>query len=150
MNYDSISSDMNYTNASTSTSSSTPNISSAPSSSSSPHNTTKKSLTFKDTIIQFLYSKTGTIMAQAIGIAIGFGFKELIASIINGILKPLIVYIITVSHLQEYYDFTSIIEEQKKGLSITSFISALLTFVLLRITVYFINKRMTAEITTFS
>ena len=142
---------MNYTNASTSTT--TSSNTSSPSHTSSPstsYNTTKKSLTFKDNIIQFLYSKTGTLMAYAMGSAIGGSFKELIASIINGILKPLIVYIITVSHLQEYYDFTSIIEEQKKGLSITNFISALLTFVLLIITVYFINKRMTAEITTFS
>jgi len=145
MNYD-----MNYTNASTSASSSSSSSSMSHPSTSSPHNTTKKSLTFKDDIIQFLYSKTGTIMAYAIGFAIGGSFKELIASIINGILKPLIVYIITVSHLQEYYDFTSLIEEQKKGLSITSFISALLTFVLLIITIYFINKHMTAELQKFS
>jgi large-conductance mechanosensitive channel len=89
-------------------------------------------------------------MAHSIGMAVGFGFKELISSIINGILKPLIVYIITVSHLQEYYDFSSLIEEQKKSLSITGLISALLTFIMLIITVYFINKRMTGEIQNFS
>ena len=149
--------DMNYTNANTSTSNNTSphvqSVSPSPPSSSSTsasHNTTKNSLTFKDNVIQFLYSKSNTIMAHSIGFAIGFSFKELIASIINCILKPLIVYIIVVSHLQEYYDFASLIEEQKKGLSITSFISALLTFILLIITVYFINKCMTAELQSFS
>ena len=42
-------------------------------------------------IMNILNSKTGTVLAAAMGMAIGFAFKDLIASTVSNVLQPLVI-----------------------------------------------------------
>ena len=90
--------------------------------------------------INFLNSKTGTILASAIGMAIGFAFKDFIASCVTNVLQPLLILIISLLNVNNYYDLTAYISPQKNALNMTSFFSSLLTFIFTVITVYYVNQ----------
>ena len=96
---------------------------------------TKKPFTIHD----FLVSKTGTIITTAFGMAIGFAFKEFISSIVVNLFKPLIAFIFTMTHLNNYYDFNSVISPENNAINFSSFITSFLSFILVVISVYSIG-----------
>lgn len=104
------------------------------------NNTTNhKQVTLHEKIHAFLISKTGTIIAYAFGIAIGFAIKDLVSSIVVNLLKPLFALFFTMTHLENYYDFNSIISPENNALNLSSFVTSLITFILVIIVVYFIS-----------
>ena len=90
-------------------------------------------------IMNILNIKNGTVLAAAMGMAIGFAFKDLIASTVSNVLQPLVIMIITMTHLNNYYDFTTFISPEKTALNISSFISSLISFIFTVVAMYYIN-----------
>ena len=88
----------------------------------------------------FLNTKSGTILTAAIGMAIGFAFKDFVSSIVTNILQPLIMLFLSASHLNSFYDFNSFISPEKNTLNVATFISSLFAFLFTVITVYYINE----------
>ena len=66
-----------------------------------------KQLTLHEKIKSFLLSKSGTIITASFGMAIGFALKDFVSSIVVNLLKPLIALIFTMTHLNNYFDFSS-------------------------------------------
>ena len=87
----------------------------------------------------FLNTKTGTILAAAIGMAIGFAFKDFVSSTVTNVLQPLIIMILSITHVNNLYDLSSFISPEKTALNISTFISSLFTFLFTIVTVYYIN-----------
>jgi large-conductance mechanosensitive channel len=97
-------------------------------------------------ILNILNSKTGTVLTAAMGMAIGFGFKDLIASTVSNILQPLFIMLLTMTHLNNYYDFTALISPEKTVLNINAFISSLISFIFIVIAMYYVNMLITVQI----
>jgi large-conductance mechanosensitive channel len=98
----------------------------------------KKSFTFRDNLINFLFSSNqGSIIASSIALAIGFCIKDLLSAIVDNIFKPLIIYIIIKTNITYYYDFTPLINTQNNAMNISTVMSAVVTFILLIIVSYF-------------
>jgi large-conductance mechanosensitive channel len=95
---------------------------------------------FFNKIQTFLNSKTGTVLSTAIGMAIGFAFKDLIASIVTNILQPLVIKILSLTLLNNYYNFSIFITQEHNILDISKFFSAIFTFIFTVFTVYYISK----------
>jgi large-conductance mechanosensitive channel len=95
--------------------------------------------TFTTKIFEFLNSKTGTLLAAAIGMAVGFAFKDFIASIITNLVQPLIIQIILMTKLGELFGMQSLIESENNSIHLVAFINSLFTFIMVVITVYYIN-----------
>jgi large-conductance mechanosensitive channel len=100
----------------------------------------KANPSFFNKINNFLNSKTGSILSTAIGMAIGFAFKDLIASIVTNILQPLVIKLLSLTSLNNYYNFSIFITQEHNILDISKFFSAIFTFVFTVITVYYISK----------
>ena len=96
-------------------------------------------LSLHEKIHSFLLSKSGTIIAYSFGIAIGFAIKDLVSSIVVNLLKPLFALFFTMTHLENYYDFNSVISPENNAVNLSSFITSLITFILVIIVVYFIS-----------
>jgi len=94
---------------------------------------------FYQKIINFLNGKTGTILTAAIGMAIGFAFKDLISSTVTNILQPLVIMLLSITHLNNIYDFSSFISPEKNDLNISIFISSLFSFSFVVISAYYIT-----------
>lgn len=90
-------------------------------------------------IMEILNKKTDTILTLAMGFAIGFSLKDLIASAVSNLLQPLVFYIISITHLNNFYDFTSFISPEKNTLNISSFISAFISFIFTVVAMYYIT-----------
>ena len=103
-------------------------------------------VTFSQKISNFFNKKTGTILTLAVGIAIGFALKDLIASAVTNVLQPLVFYIISITHLNNFYDFTSFISPEKNALNVSTFISSLFSFVFAVITAYYINLLISTQL----
>ena len=99
----------------------------------------QKPLSFHEKIHDFLLSKSGTIITSSFGMAIGFALKDFIDSIVVNLFKPLLVFIFTTTHLNNYYDLNSIISPENNVLNFGSFVTAFITFILVIISVYFIH-----------
>ena len=99
----------------------------------------KSDKTYLQKYSNFFNLKTGTILTASIGMAIGFAFKDFISSTVTNVLQPLIITILTLTHLNNLYNFDSLISPEKNVLNVSTFISSLLTFVFTVITVYYIN-----------
>lgn len=99
------------------------------------------SMTFLQRMKLFLNNKTGTIIAAAMALCIGFAFKELIAISVSSIIEPLIIYIIYATKLEKLYDFKQFISNQNNTLNLSRFVQTLLTFIIILIITYhlFIN-----------
>ena len=98
-----------------------------------------KQLTLHEKIKSFLLSKSGTIITASFGMAIGFALKDFVSSIVVNLLKPLIALIFTMTHLNNYFDFNYIISSENNALNLSSFITSLITFIMVIIIVYFIS-----------
>lgn len=104
----------------------------------------QKSQSFYSKIMGIFNNKTGTILSTAIGLAIGFAFKDLVTATVNNLLAPLIILIISYSpFLTNYLNLTSYISSQNTTLSVSNFISNLFSFILTIIAVYYINLLIT-------
>jgi large-conductance mechanosensitive channel len=88
----------------------------------------------------FLNSKTTTILAIAIGLAIGLAFKELVSSIVTNVLQPLIIMFLSMTQLNNMYDFTLFISPEKNTLNVITFISTLFSFGFVVIATYYISS----------
>jgi large-conductance mechanosensitive channel len=97
---------------------------------------TQKPLTIYEKIHNFLVSKSGTIITNAFGMAIGFALKDFISSIVINLFKPLLAFIFSAINLNNYYDLNSIISPQNNALNFGSFITSLITFIMVVISVY--------------
>jgi len=94
--------------------------------------------TLRDNLKQFLNTKNQTIITAAIALGTGFAFKDLIQSIVDNLIDPLIILIINLLQIQAFYDFSSLISPDKKVLNIKILFSSTLTFILLITIFYFI------------
>jgi large-conductance mechanosensitive channel len=99
-----------------------------------------KDKTIKQNMKDLLDTKTGTIIASAIGMSIGIAFNDFIRSFVTNILQPLIIQLLYITSLNNYFDFASLISEKNNALSITTFISSIITFIFILFTVYYVNK----------
>ena len=99
----------------------------------------KQPLSIGGKIHDFLVSKSGTIMTNSFGMAIGFALKDFIGAIVVNLFKPLIAFIFNMTHLNNYYDFNSIISPENNAINFSSFITAFLTFIMVIISVYLIS-----------
>jgi large-conductance mechanosensitive channel len=96
-------------------------------------------VTFSQKISNFFNVKTGTILTTAIGMAIGFAFKDLVASTVTNVLQPLIIMFLSITHLNNIYDFSLFISPEKNALNISTFINSLFSFGFIFITTYYIS-----------
>jgi large-conductance mechanosensitive channel len=111
---------------------------------SSNHLAKNASPTFLQKIKLFLNAKTGTLIAAAIGMCIGFAFKDFVSTSVSTIIEPLIVMIIYMSGLEKMYDFKRFLSVQNNTLNITKFIQTLITFIIILVVVYYFYQGVTA------
>jgi large-conductance mechanosensitive channel len=95
--------------------------------------------TFSQKLSNFFNVKTGTVLTTAIGMAIGFAFKDLVSSSVTNVLQPLIIMFLSITHLNNMYDFSLFISPEKNALNVTTFISSLFSFGFVVITAYYIS-----------
>ena len=88
----------------------------------------------------FLNTKTGTILAASIGMAIGFAFKDFVSSIVTNVLQPLVIMFLTITHLNNVYDFSLFISPEKNALNVSTFINSLFSFGFVVIATYYISS----------
>ena len=96
-------------------------------------------LTIHEKIRNFLLSKTGTIITTSCAMTIGFAFRDLIASIVTNLFKPLVAFIFSATHLNNYYNLNSILSPENNALNFSSFITSFITFFMILISVYLIS-----------
>jgi len=105
-----------------------------------PQKQNQKTSIFHGKFLSIFNIKTGTVLATAIGLAIGFSFKDLVTSTISNIVLPIIIIILSYSpFLNEYLHITSYISQPNTTLNIPNFISTIVSFILTIIAVYYIN-----------
>lgn len=95
---------------------------------------------FAQKISFFLNSKTTTVLAISIGLAIGVAFKELVSSTVTNVLQPLIIMFLSMTQLNNMYDFTLFISPEKNTLNGITFISTLFSFAFVVIIAYYISS----------
>jgi len=101
---------------------------------------TNQSPTFRQAINTFLNSKTGTILTAAIGLCIGFAFKDLINGVVTNIIQPLIFKIIVKLDTNNYFNLQQILTDNNNILDFTKFACTFITFILIILTLYYVNK----------
>jgi|688.fasta_scaffold898866_1 large-conductance mechanosensitive channel len=110
-------------------------------------NIQNKNKSFNDKILSIFNDKTGNILSTAIGMAIGFSFKDFITSVVSNILQPVIIIILSYSPvLNNYLNLSSYTSKQNKGLNIHIFISNLVSFILTIVAVYYINMYISNQV----
>jgi large-conductance mechanosensitive channel len=100
----------------------------------------KSDLPFSQKILNFFNVKTGTILTASIGLAIGFAFKDLVTSSVTNILQPLIIMFLSITHLNNIYDFSLFISPEKNVLNFSTFINSLFSFGFVVIATYYISS----------
>lgn len=99
----------------------------------------RKPPTFGQKLVQFMNTSTGTILTTGCAMAIGAAFNNLASSIINNVIQPLILQIIVMLNLNSVYDFQSLISPENNVLNMRMFVNSFFTFVIVLLTVYFMN-----------
>ena len=89
-----------------------------------------------NSFLAFFNKPTGTVLAFAAGLCIGGAFKDLVQSIVNNILQPLIIKFLIMTNIYNIGMFSSILSGKNTALNITSTISSLISFIIITITVY--------------
>jgi large-conductance mechanosensitive channel len=97
-------------------------------------------VSFYQKILNFFNVKTGNILTAAIGIAIGFAFKDLISSTVTNVLQPLVIMFLSITHLNNIYDFSLFISPEKNALNVSTFINSLFSFSFVVIAAYYISS----------
>ena len=87
----------------------------------------------------FLNNKTGTILSVAAAMAIGTSFKDLITSIVNNFLQPLIIKLIlltNISRLTKLANMDALFSAKNNILNFSSVVVSILSFIFIVATVY--------------
>lgn len=84
--------------------------------------------------------KTVTMLGTAIGIAIGAGFKDLITSFISNIIQPIIIKLLVISDVNNIYNLSQYVSPHNNALNISNFLVSLFSFIILCISIYYINN----------
>lgn len=98
-----------------------------------------KKTTFFNNLMSFLNSKTGTILSSAIGMSIGLAFQDFVSAFVRNVIQPLLISVIVMTRIDNYYDFKSLISPQNNVLNISTFISTFITFFLIVTILYYVN-----------
>ena len=133
MNYNSYDTDANNNKISNAND----NQNSLQSSSQNPSNKQQNNVGLFRRIMNIFNEKTGTILSTAIGMTIGFSFKDLVSSIVTDLLQPIVV--ILMSYLP-YFKNSLIFTKYDSSINITSLFSSIFTFILIIISIYYIDK----------
>jgi large-conductance mechanosensitive channel len=104
------------------------------------HSSFQHTRSFYKKFVDFLNSKTGSILTQAMGMAIGMAFKDAITAIVNSFIKPLIVFIIVSTQLTKFYDFTYFFESQDNAMNVTVLVQSIITFAIVVMVVYYVSN----------
>jgi len=89
----------------------------------------------------FLNRKTDSILAVAAAMAIGASFKDLITSIVNNFLQPLIIKLIlltNISRLTKFANMDSLFSAKNNILNFSNVVVSILSFLFIVATVYVI------------
>jgi large-conductance mechanosensitive channel len=89
----------------------------------------------------FLNHKTDSILAVAAAMAIGASFKDLITSIVNNFLQPLIIKLIlltNISKLTKFANMDALFSAKNNILNFSNVIVSILSFLFIVTTVYII------------
>jgi large-conductance mechanosensitive channel len=98
-------------------------------------NQVKKS--FYQNLINFL---SGGVLPVFMGVAIGGCFKEMINSIVSNLIIPLIIKLLSISHLNNYYDFSSYLTKENNFVNIKIVTSNIFTFIFVTVFIYFFHE----------
>lgn len=107
--------------------------------STTSNNNKNNNIPFSKKLINFLNSKTSTLLTTAFGLSIGFAFKDFVSSIVTNVLQPFIIKILILLNVNNYYDLSSLISQQNNLLHMKMVLSTFLTFISIVIIVYYIN-----------
>jgi len=107
---------------------------------SNSNSNSKQNQTFSQKINRFLNLNATTIMTTAIGISIGFAFKDLISSFAIHIIHPLIYKIVTRFDTNNYLNLQTLLTDNHTNFNFTTFAMALITFIIIFVSDYFINQ----------
>lgn len=90
--------------------------------------------------INFLDSKTDSILAVAAAMAIGGSFKDLITTIVNNFLQPLVVKLIlftNIGRISKLVNANNIFTPENGILNFSNVVVSIISFILIVATVYF-------------
>ena len=107
---------------------------------SNSNSNSKQNQTFSQKINRFLNLNATTIMTTAIGISIGFAFKDLISSFAIHIIHPLIYKIVTRFDTNNYLNLQTLLTDNHTNFNFTTFTLSFITFLIVFISDYFINQ----------
>jgi small-conductance mechanosensitive channel len=96
-----------------------------------------------DIIKSILNAKSGTILATAIGMAIGTGFKDLNTAFISNVIQPMIIKLLVISNIDSIYNLDRFISPENNALNLSNFLVSLFSFIILCISIYFISNAIT-------
>lgn len=88
------------------------------------------------------FSMKGNAIDLAIGVIIGAGFKTIVDSIVNDVLKPIISLVTTLLMQREKYVFSPDYAWKTYNTSISNFASSLVNFLIVALCIFFIVKVM--------
>jgi len=92
---------------------------------------------FFQNLIDFL---SGGVLSVFMGVAIGGCFKEMINSIVSNLIIPLIIKLLSISHLNNYYDFSSYLTKENNFVNIKIVTSNIFTFIFVTVSIYFFHE----------
>ena len=92
---------------------------------------------FESLSIFFNY-KTGSILALATAMCIGGAFKDLIQNLTKNIMQPLIIKLLIITKMYNISIVSSAVNEENSVMNIASASSAIISFLITIITVYFL------------
>jgi large-conductance mechanosensitive channel len=104
------------------------------------YSSVKHTTGFYETLMNFLNTKSGTLMTSAMGVAIGMAYKDAVVAIVDSVVKPLIVYIILATKLDKLYDFTYFFQTQDNALNIAVLLKNVISFFIIVAVVYYLYK----------
>jgi large-conductance mechanosensitive channel len=109
-------------------------------SNSNSNSNSKKNQTFRQNMNIFLNMNATTILTTAIGMSIGFAFKDLITSLAINVIQPLIYKIVTKFDSNNYLNLQTLLTDNHTNFNFTTFAMALITFIIIFVSDYFINQ----------
>jgi large-conductance mechanosensitive channel len=90
-----------------------------------------KSQETTDKILNFLNIQTSTILTFAIAMAIGFGIKDFLNSMVMNVLQPSIINLILTIDKNDYLPITSSLREKNPQIEMSKFLGSLLVLKLI-------------------
>jgi large-conductance mechanosensitive channel len=94
--------------------------------------------TFYEDMIIFLTTRSQSILTVGIGMSVGIAFKDVVTAFATSIVEPFVAFIIITSGINNYYNFTSFLENQNTTMNVTKLIQSIVTCILILIGVYLI------------